>query len=129
MNISQPIFTQRKYQRLYGKMVSILYKMGEKYCCDFFLMELEPFSYYFVLTKTLSRIKDKWNLVHLNKISPRKIPQALRDQDIHPIQDMVFWNNLQIFLDVETIFTLLGFQVVLFCIVYQFSLLLLDLSQ
>ena len=41
----------------------------------------------------------------------------------------IVWNNFQIFLDVETIFTLFGFQVILFCIFYPFSLILLAISQ
>ena len=39
----------------------------------------------------------------------------------------ILGNHFQIFLDVETIFTLLGFQVFLFSIFYPFSLLILDI--
>ena len=47
------------YQNIYGTTIYILYKMGEKLWQFFIFMELEPFFYYFVITKTpnLSNVK------------------------------------------------------------------------
>ena len=32
IGVAGPIFTQKKYQRYYGKRITILHKMGAKYC-------------------------------------------------------------------------------------------------
>ena len=85
-SISQPIFTHKKISKYlldnyihtiqYGRI--ILWKL-------FIFMELEPFSYYFVITKTLSWSNEKRKLVYLNKCLPIKTPQVLRDEDIHTL--------------------------------------------
>ena len=67
-------------------MMSILYKMGENIMMIIHIYGARGISYYFFITNTLSWSKYKWNLVHLNPYAPRKIPQALRDQDISPLQ-------------------------------------------
>ena len=74
-------------------------------------LELEPYLYYFVITKTLSWSNEKWKLVYINQYSPRKTSQALRDQDINPLKHGIVLIKFKIFLYVETIYTLLGFQV------------------
>ena len=53
----------------------------------FIFMELDPFSYYFMITKTLNLSHNKQKQVQLGKYSPIKISRALCDNDIHTPQD------------------------------------------
>ena len=46
-------------------------------------MELEPFFYYFVITKALNMSNDKWKLVQLDQYSPIKTSKATWDNHIH----------------------------------------------
>ena len=50
-------------------------------------MELEPFFYYFVITKTLNLSHEKCKLVYLDQYSPIKTSQALWYKDIHTLQN------------------------------------------
>ena len=50
--VTEPLFTQKKYQSLFVTTISILYKMGEKYFGKLFIsVELKVFPNLFVITK------------------------------------------------------------------------------
>ena len=48
-------------------------------------MEIDPFLYYFVITKTLNLSNMKYKLTYLNQYLQKKT-KALCDQDIHTLQ-------------------------------------------
>ena len=68
-------------------------------------MELEPFSYYFVITKTLNLSNDKWKLLWPIQCSTIKIPTDLCDNDVHTLQDWrtLLW-ELFVFMELEPFF-------------------------
>ena len=57
VGVAGPILTQKK-QRLYGQMMSILYKMGENIVTFLHIYGARAIYYYFVITKTLNLIND-----------------------------------------------------------------------
>ena len=83
----------------------------------FIFMGLRSFSYYFSFAKKLDLRTEKWKLAYRNQYSPIKTHQSIYRTNILILYNMgYFWKNNQIFLDMETFFTLPGFQVFLFCI-------------
>ena len=69
MGVSGPIFSQKNLKG-YGTIISILYKMGENIAASLHLLELEPFSYYFVFTKILNLSNVKYILAYIKQYSP-----------------------------------------------------------
>ena len=54
----------------------------------FIFMELELFSYYFMITKTLNLSNVKYILAHLNEhFTHKNILKAKRDNDIYTLQN------------------------------------------
>ena len=62
ISISWPVLTQKMYQSIYGKNVSILYNMGEKVVAILHTSRDRQKFYYFVFTKTLNLGNNKWIL-------------------------------------------------------------------
>ena len=63
ISVYQPILTKKKKQRLNGTKHSYSTRWEKKNWQFFTFMELYPFSYYFVFTKTMNLSNDKCKLV------------------------------------------------------------------
>ena len=112
MNIYKSIFTHKKTSKDIWENGIHTLQDGRNILCQFFIsMELQPFYYYFVFTKTLIWSKEKCKQVYLNQYQPRKIPQALQEQDIHPLQHWILFGIISRYFQMSRQFSLsLGFR-------------------
>ena len=63
--VARKIITQ-KNQSLNGTKTFIMYNMGEINYPNFLFVMLDQFLHYFVISKTLSLVNEKWKLEKLN---------------------------------------------------------------
>ena len=73
INVTRPIFIQKK-------------TMEKTFVVIFHIFEIDPFSYYFVTTKTPNLSNKKPKLAYLDQYSTRKTPKDLWDININTLQ-------------------------------------------
>ena len=66
-------------------------------------MELNPFPYYFVITKIENMSNEKYKLAYLNKYSPKKTSKYIWDKHVHTLQYGIFFFFFRAFMSGQMI--------------------------
>ena len=83
IGVSGPIFTHKIIKGSMGQGYPSSTRRYQNIVVILHFLELEPFPYYSVFTKTVFLSNVKGILAYLNKYSPRKTSKSLWDNDIH----------------------------------------------
>ena len=105
IGVSGPILTHKNTKGSIGKWYSYSTKWVKIMWQLFIFMELDPFPYYFGVTKTMNLSHKKWKLVYMDQYSHIKISKALWDNNTHTLHygRKILW-QLFIFMLLETFF-------------------------